>query len=309
MLSHLAAPRVAAVQHFFHTKGETDLYGCYAWSQAVASGLLPILGDFEVSLRNAVHRSLSQYHGGVDSFEWMLKTRPNANAQGPALEWHKMKQKTHDEIEREHVKLRSQRKKGRVTPDDLVAKMSFGFWEKLLQSLTNSVHPAGLQAAVLRGAFPKAPVTATVTFGHQSFNAQLVALLARIREVRNRIGHHDQIWRVVEFDQRGSLGFTPRRPRHTVASLRLFSERIAWLAGWIDPAITSYMRSSDHWWSFHALLSQNAIATFRLSGGRVGTYETILREKLGNGQQRWKSVIPARAAQLNDRILKRQFHY
>ena len=76
ILKHLTVPRLATVQAFFKTKTDQDLLGCYAWNQAVGAGLLPILGDLEVTLRNALHRALSQHFGNVDSFDWMMP-RPN----------------------------------------------------------------------------------------------------------------------------------------------------------------------------------------------------------------------------------------
>jgi hypothetical protein len=72
MLKHLTAPRLATIQAFFKAALEQDILGCYCWSQAVGAGLLPILGDVEVSLRNALHRALSQHFGNVDSFDWMM---------------------------------------------------------------------------------------------------------------------------------------------------------------------------------------------------------------------------------------------
>jgi len=67
MLKHLTLPRLATLQAFFKTKTDQDLLGCYAWNQAVGSALLPILGDLEVALRDALHRALSQHFGGIDS--------------------------------------------------------------------------------------------------------------------------------------------------------------------------------------------------------------------------------------------------
>lgn len=71
MLNHLAAPRMATISHFFSTQSEEDLLGAYAWTQAVAAALWPVMGDFEVFLRNALHRALSRHYGNCDSFDWM----------------------------------------------------------------------------------------------------------------------------------------------------------------------------------------------------------------------------------------------
>lgn len=163
-----------------------------------------------------------------------------------------------------------------VTPDDIVAALPFGFWEVLIGGLSHQSQPAGLQAAILSNVFPHAPDTASVPHGAPDFRKRVMNLLRRVRDVRNRIGHHDALWTTPEFNHDGYLGFIPRRPRHSINSLRSFAESVCWFAGWIDPSIPSYIRNSDHWWSLQALLHRHSLVTYRQLGGRIGTYRTIL---------------------------------
>lgn len=309
MHSHLTAARLGTLQSFFNTRTDTDLLGCYAWTQAVGASLLPILGDLEVSLRNALHRGLSQYYANVDSFAWMLKTRPNpANSRTPN-HWHKLKPNTSDEIQRAVEKI--QKRKGNVTVDDIVAKLSFGFWETIIKGLRHTSHPTGMQEKVLAFAFPNAPDQAAIPYNSAAFINRLANLLYQIRDVRNRIGHHDQIWKTPEFDPHGRLGFIPRRPRHAVNSLQLLSERIAWLAGWIDPLITDHIKNSAHWWSLQALLKKHTLAIYRKNGGRCGTSEALLRSS-SQQNQAWpafSSDISERVRRLNDRLATNSIHF
>ena len=273
MQNHLGKPRLTAVASFFKTQSDDELLGCYAWCQAVASGLLPILGDFEVAFRNALHRALSQYYGQQDSYDWMVLSGDTANA----TVYHRLNPRMRDDISAMVDKI--QGKKGRrhqITPDDVVAALSFGFWEVLVANLNHSVHPQGLQSAILAEVLPHAPDLTLSSYDTKAFRVRVTTLLARLRDVRNRIGHHDAIWSSPEFDVHGTVGFIPRRPRNTVTSLQLFAERICWFAGWISPAIPAYIQQTDHWWSFQALLSQQALATYRRKGGRIGTYKALL---------------------------------
>lgn len=236
MLNHLAEPRVDAVRRFFQATSARDLLGCYAWCQSVSAGLLPILGDFEVALRNAVHRALSGY---FDNEAWML-TRPHpATTRNPAAKPiptpHKLPPNMQQDVQRAAEKIK--RRKGKVLPDDVVAALPFGFWEQVIKSLGHKSHPAGLQQQVLSVVFPFAPEVDQFGYGEKDFRQRSVALLGQLRDVRNRIGHHDSIWAVPEFDLHGRHGFIPRRPRHTVISLKLFADRLAWFAGWIDSSI------------------------------------------------------------------------
>lgn len=282
MLKHLAVPRLATMQAFFQATSDKDTLGCYAWNQAIGAGLLPILGDFEVSLRNALHRALSQHFGNIDSFDWMMP-RPNpahaANRAAPEFlpARHKLNSKSKDDVQAVVKKIRGKKPAGyAVTPDDVVAALPFGFWEVLIGGLGHSSQPAGLQASILGTAFPHAPDTLIVSYGDIAFRERIVNLLKRVRDVRNRIGHHDSLWATPEFNHQGVLGFVPRRPRHTVNSLHLFAGNVCWFAGWIDPHISAYIHSSDHWWSLQALLQRQALVTYRQLGGQIGSYLAIL---------------------------------
>lgn len=302
MQNHLGQPRLAAVANFFKSQSDDELLGCYAWCQAVASGLLPILGDFEVAFRNALHQALSQHYGLQPSYDWMVLNGNTANA--PAH--HSLNKQSRSDITSMVGKI--QRKKGRryqVTPDDVVAALSFGFWEVLISNLNHRTHPQGLQAAILASVFPHAPDLAKSPYDTEAFRLRVTALLARLRDARNRIGHHDAIWTFPEFDVQGKVGFIPRRPRHSVTSLQLLANRICWFAGWISPAIPAYIQQTDHWWSFQALLSQRALATYRRSGGRIGTYR-ILLEELPRPAGRVLASVPGNPDWFLDRLKERQ---
>lgn len=315
MLTHLTPKRLATVQRFFRTQNDRDLLGCYAWTQALSSGMLPILGDFEVALRNALHRALSlHYSGGVhESFDWMMP-RPNPavarNPNAPAYisAHHKMGKHAKDNIQSAMSNVARAKHRGYVvSQDDIVAALSFGFWEKLIESLGHPSHPAGLQEAILSQALPYAPVAASADYGDEPFRLRVRDLLMRIRDIRNRIGHHDAIWTTPEFDDVGRVGFIPRKPRHTITNMAAAMEKVAWLAGWIDPPIPDYMKQTDHWWTFNVLLSRDALAVYRQRGGNVETYKTLLGQP--SGQAPCRQRRPEKIRQLLARVEKRRYHF
>ena len=278
MLSYLAAPRMAAISRFFHAASDDHQLGAYAWTQAVAAALWPVMGDFEVSLRNAIHRALSLHYGEVESFDWMCQ-RPNCALSVKAKmlpAWHCMSKRQQTDIE----KSREQVKKSIVMPDDIVAHLTFGFWEKLLVGLWHSSQPPGLNAKIMHSVFPYAPQGAS--YADPQFKSWVEKLLQRLRDVRNRIGHHDAIWTTPEFDECGVLGFIPRRPRHTVQSLRLLLLRVQWFAGWIHPDIASHIGNTAHWQYCHALLSQEALAHYQATAGRDGSGQYAPLSALGH---------------------------
>lgn len=294
MLKHLTAARLSTLQRFFLTTSHGDTLGCYAWTQAVAAGMLPLLADVEVSLRNAVHGALSRHYGARDSFGWMMP-RPNpAHAVNPAAPpmlppVHKLSSRSRDDVVCAIDKVKGRKPSAHVvTPDDVVATLPFGFWEVLIGALAHHAQPAGLQAAILAAVFPHAPDTQAFPYDSAAFRKRVVALLKRIRDVRNRIGHHDAIWTIPEFDRFGVLGLIPRRPRQTVNSLRLLVDNLSWFGGWIDPVISLHLRKSDHWWSLQALLDRQALAIYRRCAGGAGTYRLVLDSATppGHGNRR-----------------------
>lgn len=282
MLKHLTAPRLSTLQRFFLTTSQTDTLGCYAWNQAVAAGMLPLLADVEVSLRNALHGALSRYYAAVDSFGWMMPRANPAHAINPAAPMllppiHKLSSRSRDDVVCAMDKVSGRKPAAHVvTPDDVVAALPLGFWEVLIGALAHHAQPRGLQAHILAAVFPHAPDAALFPYDSPAFRKRVVALLKRLRDVRNRIGHHDAIWTIPEFDRFGTLGLIPRRPRHTVNSLRRLVDTLVWFAGWIDPAISVHLRNSDHCWSLQALLDRHALATYRRWGGRAGTLHLVL---------------------------------
>ncbi|MEK6790014.1 MAG: Abi family protein [Pseudomonadota bacterium] len=274
MYAYLTAPRSTAVQQFFQTRNPRDLMGAYSWCQAVGAALLPIMGDLEVALRNSLHSALSHYFGQQSSYSWMLGTPATKPSAKPAPAPHKLNSQAQQDVQK--VVDRYQRKRKRAaTPDDVVAALSFGFWEQIINALTHKAHPAGLKESIMKAAFPYAPDTQIIAYSDNAFVNRVVALLAQIRDVRNRIGHHDSLWACPEFSEHGKTGFFPRRPRHTVRSLQQLAERISWLAGWIDPDIRQHIHASDHWANLQVLLSRESLRIYRMTGGSAETSRLI----------------------------------
>ena len=158
MYAHLTAPRSAAVQQFFQTRSPRDLMGAYSWCQAVGAALLPIMGDLEVALRNSLHAALSQHFGQQNSYPWMLSTPAAKPSVKPAPAPHKLSSQAQQDIQK--VVGKHQRKyKKPAAPDDVVAALSFGFWEQIISALTHKAHPEGLKESIMKAAFPYAPDT------------------------------------------------------------------------------------------------------------------------------------------------------
>uniref|UniRef100_UPI00301D413E hypothetical protein n=1 Tax=Staphylococcus aureus TaxID=1280 RepID=UPI00301D413E len=160
------------------------------------------------------------------------------------------------------------------TPDGVIAELSFGFWEKLLQGLNHQSHASNgtgdVLVKTLEKAFPcyEVAITASSTppvYGpwDLALRDRLIRLIKQIRGVRNRIGHHDSIRQIPEFDEHGVKGYVPRKPRHTINSLTLLLQRLVMIASWIEPSLLKKVTATDYWHKLDNLLSKDALGVYR----------------------------------------------
>jgi len=175
----------------------------YSWNIALSAALWGPLGVLEVATRNAIHQQLADRAGRSD---WWEDRRLSATLVD--REWKSL----HDAI------LTSARRKHYPTPDDVVAATGFGFWVGLLGAGVPR-HPVqsyetSLWQPRLHRAFPD----------YSGGRKRLHAELDLIRGVRNRVAHHEPVF------------------RSDVGNL---IDRIARVAGYIDPHAEAYIRANE----------------------------------------------------------------
>nr|AKN35657.1 hypothetical protein [Enterovibrio norvegicus]AKN36417.1 hypothetical protein [Enterovibrio norvegicus]AKN40278.1 hypothetical protein [Vibrio splendidus]AKN40299.1 hypothetical protein [Vibrio splendidus] len=314
MINYLSQPRADAVENFFLTSSDSDLLGCYRWCQSTSSAFLSSFNDFEVCLRNALHFSLSQYYGGNDSFDWMGISGLNANIHSYPNPWnnlgalaghvsssasHSMGVGARKDIVKAFLLAKNK------THDGVIAELSFGFWESLLKGLCHNSHANNGHATImhdcLKRAFPHYEVNSSIVpavFGpwNVDFRDRLVRLINRIRKVRNRIGHHDSIRQIPEFNEDGVKGFVPREPRHTIVSLNKLRDRVLMICGWIDSGLKTEIKGSDYWHKLSTVLSKDSLGVFRFHGGKGDCY---IRTVDYRNQVRKKKYQEARFKKMN----------
>ncbi|MGJ7415025.1 hypothetical protein AB9128_04065 [Streptomyces cinereoruber] len=132
----------------------------YWWNNEASAALYGPFHCLEVSLRNSVHRRLSDFHGRED---WWAVARLDSRGMGKV-----------DEARRA---CRRRGKEG--TPDEIVAELSFGFWRQLL-TRANDRH---FWVPAVHKAFP----------GYQGRRSALDEQVHSLVLLRNRIMHHEPI--------------------------------------------------------------------------------------------------------------------
>jgi hypothetical protein len=137
----------------------------YGWNLAVSGAFYEVLGAFEVTLRNALHAQLTEWHGERDG-AWYRDPR------------RVLSEKSREDVQaaRERVRRLSQPE----TPGRVVAELGFGFWRFLLASQ----YERTLWTPHLRHAFPHL---------RPQSRREVHDRVARLNQLRNRVAHHEPI--------------------------------------------------------------------------------------------------------------------
>ncbi|MFF9582967.1 hypothetical protein [Streptomyces achromogenes] len=138
----------------------------YWWNVEVSAALFGPLHCLELALRNALHTALVRH---ADRPDWW--TVEPLDERG---------RKIVDEARRScERRLRRPRRPRRVTPDDVVAELTFGFWVSLLAS----GYDRHFWVPVLHAAFP----------GYRGRRDDLYRDLSSLVLLRNRVMHHEPV--------------------------------------------------------------------------------------------------------------------
>ena len=145
---------------------DLDILTNYFWNIDLSEALMPALHAVELALRNTIHAALTQQCG--DAMWFYERGLLEHNQLG--------------EFARALGNV--SRKRHALTAGRIVAELTFGFWVTLLSAPYEQRiwQPNGY--ALLKAAFPHA--TASRKEIHTRFN--------NIRELRNRVAHHEAIW-------------------------------------------------------------------------------------------------------------------
>lgn len=151
----------------------------YLWNVALAESLYCSLNVVEIALRNTIHNSLTAHFGIPTWYERHGLLEPY-QAQEVAS-----------------IKRRIVTYGNPVTPDRVISELNFGFWVTILSRTYDARFWQASRQATLRQAFPRVPRSdrQRVTI-HAHYNA--------IRELRNRVFHHEPLFHDPLLHQRHS---------------------------------------------------------------------------------------------------------
>lgn len=260
----LSHARLSNYRSFFGAADDTEALGLYQWNEELSAVLFRTISLVEVVLRNQFHQAMSRRYGAVGgngSRDWYVHVALST------LSKSKIQDITHHK--------RGGQLLPRVpapSPDDVVSGLTFGFWPHLLD-LTVDLH---------RQPVAWGPILVDVLPGHRqrqaSYWAKLKhrdALFARLdlcNELRNRIAHHEPIWKLgplmAEGRSRSGSPLTvqapaPATPADALHRLRLLYDRITELLGWLSPAVAAQHLANEMHLRCVNLLQLDTLGDFR----------------------------------------------
>lgn len=244
----LSQPRLSSYRRFFAAKDDAEVLGLYQWNDDLSALLFRTISWVEVVLRNQFHRALSLRYGvqgTPGSRDWYLHVSLDARSLSKIEDLTRVKHRRH----RPRLRLVP-------GPDDVISGLTFGFWPHLLDLETD------LESSPVNWG----PILVDVLPGHRQRQAAYWtklkhrdALFARLdlcNELRNRIAHHEPIWKLGALlhesrPRHGTPVFSsappPCTPAESLVRLRLIYDRVVELLGWLSPAIARrHMVSETH---------------------------------------------------------------
>ncbi|ELI5735536.1 Abi family protein [Vibrio fluvialis] len=206
----LSAPRVGAYKHYFGTHlTDEQLFGCYQWNESVSHAFFKVITLIEISMRNKMHFALSQhYHAEpkkiVNNFKVNNWVYVNYNTLGSArsCNWYNAQKNgksvlSKKSLSKVHSVTHNQRNGSywmgarTPSPDDVVSSLTFGFWSSLVDKCKDIEWDI-----LLKDIFPKHRVTNSNQWTSDIERKKLSYRLDLVRDVRNRIAHHEPIWKL-----------------------------------------------------------------------------------------------------------------
>lgn len=147
----------------------------YRWNAATSAVFWESFAYTEVALRNALDRRMSDRHSRLNrTGHWIFDDARELGRDARGANRHSQ---PYADIHEAIRRVRRNRKS--LDAGQIISEVSFGFWHQLISKKQMFLWPD------LASAFPHAPDRRPATLREP---------VGRLREFRNRIGHHHRIW-------------------------------------------------------------------------------------------------------------------
>lgn len=261
LIATISVPRLNSYRAFFQPQTDEELLAIYRWHEDLCTHLNHILKWVEVAMRNGFHVALSAHYGvkgsagGRDWYDHIRLLKHSVDSVHKITHW-----------------ANGTPRRPAPTPDDVVAKLTLGFWPALLEVERDAAGRRMSWHQIL-------PVLVSGhRYPHEAFwrqQANRDALQARLElctYLRNRIAHHEPIWKqgalLEETKPRhrrvpAVQAPAPSTPHDALARLQLQHARVMELLHWLSPAAARLVSQDSAFQQGQALLQAATLQAYR----------------------------------------------
>lgn len=242
----IAKPRLDSYRGYFRASLD-EAVGLYMWNMELSSSMSALLCHFEIALRNNVHRAMSQFYsrGTSTTFPWYDTI------------WAQLSPHLRDKV----LKIRQQHR--RPGPDEVVSRLTFGFWPSVI-----GIIDTRYTSILLPAIFPHHPLNATPTdWTTANLRKAALAYLPEFNTMRNRLAHHEPIWKFAAVaDPATAVGHrlpgTVDLPTSVARFQRLLAQYDAAMSA-LDPGFASDVAGSSWRKRMDFLISTQGVTRYR----------------------------------------------
>jgi hypothetical protein len=294
----LTYARLSNYRSFFGAADDVEVLGLYQWNEDLSAVLFRTISLVEVVLRNRFHYAMSLRYGGVGghgSKDWYANVALSAHSMS------KIRDITHF------------KRGGKIlpripvpSPDDVVSSLTFGFWPNLLDLKTDLHNQLVDWGPILLDVLPGHRQRQAAYWAKLKHRDVLFGRLDLCNELRNRIAHHEPIWKLGALMSEGRhrpgspltiQALAPSTPAEALARLSMLYSRVVELLKWLSPAVASQHVLSDTHLCCLNLLQPQTLAAYRqvlppaeIDLATVGNLRT-LRKALRYASRRQQPVL------------------
>lgn len=260
----LSHARLSSYRVFFNTQSDEETLGLYQWNEELSAAIFRTISLTEIVLRNQCHTAMSMRYGvagSTNSRDWCDHVDLNT------LSRKKITDVTHTKQHQQWVP-----KVPVPSPDDVVSRLTFGFWPHLLDLRQDMAHQPIAWGPIILDILPGHRQRQVTHWSKQKHRDALFARFDLCNEMRNRIAHHEPIWKIGPLmeetrarqgNQPAIVAQTPTTPSEALNRLKLLYTRLTELLAWLSPEMARAHALSDVHHKCLSLLSLQALEAYR----------------------------------------------
>lgn len=261
LVAAISAPRLSSYRKFFQPQTDEELLGIYRWHEDLCSTFSRNMAWIEIVLRNRFHQALSQRYGTVGA--------------GTSRDWYHhlhLSPHSHDSVRRITHTQSGQPRRPAPAPDDVVAKLTFGFWPALLDVKEDIQGTRLSWGDILIAVVPGHRQKDAAYWRGSAHRDALFARLDLCKDLRNRIAHHEPIWKQGALYEETKprprrkvalVAPAPRTPVEALARLQLQHDRVMELLHWLSPEVAHLVKASPGYQHGEQLLLTDTLDAYR----------------------------------------------